>query len=178
MNTLQVPLPGVFRSWLDRPIYLCLGWLAALRRAVPDFGRSEKSNPGGLEIEHDPCKVLIFDGDTEELRLYAKPFEGERIEVHKCASIESALRCIEREQFDLVLVDQGSPRFESRRILRHLIRYNWPMPFIVMAQQKDAVCRQQAVELGASDYIEKPISATRMVSIIEQFLAKAVLSKS
>jgi hypothetical protein len=38
-------------------------------------------------------------------------------EVHKCMSIESAMRCIEREEFDIAVVDQGSPAFEGRRVI-------------------------------------------------------------
>jgi ActR/RegA family two-component response regulator len=52
--------------------------------------------------------VLIFDEDIETIVRHAEPFEAQGFEVHKCMSIESAMRCIEREDFDIAVVDQGS----------------------------------------------------------------------
>ena len=62
-------------------------------------------------------KVLIFDQDVETLARHAEPFEAQGFEVHKCMSIEMAMRCIEREEFDIAVVDQGSPAFEGRRVI-------------------------------------------------------------
>jgi len=126
------------------------------------------------DIYLDPRKVLIFAEDTEELALYAKPFEAQGFEVHKCASVESAMRCIEREEFDFALVDQGSPAFEGRRVIRHLVRYNHPGPLIVMARPRDEQRRQQALELGVTEYLEKPIPTASLNAIIQAFLGNSL----
>lgn len=58
-----------------------------------------------------PCgtrKVLIFDEDTEDLARAAEPFEARGFEVHRCMTVEGAMRSVEREEFDFALVDQGS----------------------------------------------------------------------
>jgi len=114
-------------------------------------------------------KVLIFDEDIETIVLHAEPFEAQGFEVHKCMSIESAMRCIEREEFDIAVVDQGSTAFEGRRVIRHLVRYNSPVPLIVMARSLDDQCCQQAFELGATKYLEKPVSTAKVNGIIQEF---------
>ena len=119
-------------------------------------------------------KVLIFDQDVETLARHAEPFEAQGFEVHKCMSIETAMRCIEREEFDIAVVDQGSPAFEGRRVIRHLVRYNFPVPLIVMARLLDDQCCQQAFELGAKEYLEKPISTAKVNGIIQEFLGKSI----
>jgi len=53
-------------------------------------------------------KVLIFDEDIETIVRHAEPFEAQGFEVHKCMSIESAMRCVEREEFDIAVVDQST----------------------------------------------------------------------
>ncbi len=121
-----------------------------------------------------PRKVLIFDENIEELVLYAEPFETHGFEVHKCASVESAMRCVEREEFALVLVDQGSPAFEGRQVIRHLVRYNFPVRLIVLARCKDMECHQQALELGAAEYLEKPVSTAKINGIIQDFLGNSL----
>jgi DNA-binding NtrC family response regulator len=111
-------------------------------------------------------KVLIFDEDIEDLTRHAEPFEAHGCEVHKCMSIETAMRCIEREEFDFALVDQGSSAFEGLRVVRHLVRYNLRTPFVVVARRKDMLCYQQALGLGATDYLEKPVPSAEMNWII------------
>jgi len=112
-------------------------------------------------------KVLIFDEDIEDLTRHAEPFEAHGCEVHKCMSVETAMRCIEREEFDFALVDQGSSAFEGLRVIRHLVRYNLRTPFIVVTRWKDGMCYQQALALGATDYLEKPVSSAEMNWIIK-----------
>jgi two-component system, response regulator RegA len=114
-------------------------------------------------------KVLIFDEDIEELARQAEPFEAYGFEVHKCASVESAMRCVEREEFDFALVDQGTRAFEGLRVIRHLVRYNSRTPFVVMARNKEARCCQQALTLGAVNYLEKPVRCTEMNWIIRSY---------
>src|SRR6267378_451679 len=48
-------------------------------------------------------KVLLFDEDVEALSKHAEPFETQGIEVHRCTTVEAAMRCVQREDFDLAL---------------------------------------------------------------------------
>ena len=119
-------------------------------------------------------KVLIFDEDLEDLARHAEPFETHGFEVCKCASIETAMRCLEREEFDFALVDQVSPAFEGLRVIRHLVRYNLHTPFVVLARCKDVRCYQQALALGAMDCLEKPVSNAEMDSIIHNYFGSSL----
>jgi DNA-binding NtrC family response regulator len=119
-------------------------------------------------------KVLIFDEDIEDLARHAEPFEANGCEVHKCMSVETAMRCIEREEFDFALVDQGSPAFEGLRVIRHLVRYNFGTPFVVVARCKDARCYQQVLGLGAIDYCGKPVPAAEMNWIIQIYVGTSL----
>jgi DNA-binding NtrC family response regulator len=114
-------------------------------------------------------RVLLFDEDVEDLARHAEPFEAHGFEVHKCLSVESAMRCIEREELDFALIDQVSPAFEGIRVLRHLVRYNLSTPFVVIARRKDVLCQEQAFALGAIEYLEKPVSRTEIDCLIHNF---------
>lgn len=158
-------------GWLRQTVDKCRARFPGLARAWSQIERAEQQDVRDAEGFRRSRKALIFDGNTEELALYSKPFEDEGVEVHKCASIESAMRCVEREQFDFALVDQVSPTFEGRRVIRHLVRYNWPMPFVVIARDNDIQCVREALELGAVECLEKPISAPKLIAIVQRFLA-------
>ena len=118
--------------------------------------------------------VLIFDEDIEDLARHAEPFEAHGFEVHKCMSVETAMRSIEREEFEFALVDQGSSAFEGCRVIRHLARYNSHTPFVVVARRKEMVCCQRALALGATDYLEKPIPRAEMDRIIKMLFRRLI----
>lgn len=119
-------------------------------------------------------KVLIFDEDVEDLARQAEPFEAHGFEVYKCTSIETAMRCVEREEFDFAFVDQVSPAFEGLRVIRHLVRYNLHTPFVVVARCMDVLCYRQALAVGAVDYLEKPVSNTEMNWLIDNYLGSSL----
>jgi DNA-binding NtrC family response regulator len=126
----------------------------------------------------DTRKILIFDEDIEGLTQLAEPFEVQGFEVHKCMSVETAKRCVEREEFDFALVDQGSSAFEGLRVIRHLVRYNLCTPFIVVTRCKDLLCYQQAFALGAMDYLEKPVPTAEIDRIIHNYLGTSLKKRS
>jgi DNA-binding response OmpR family regulator len=117
-------------------------------------------------------KVLIFDEDVEALDQHAEPFEAQGIEVHRCTTVEAAMRCLQREDFDLALVDQGSSGFEGRRVIGYLVRYNLRTPFIVLARRADAEWYEQGLALGAVDCLNKPVMPVEMNWIIRRFLGR------
>lgn len=143
------------------------------------FMRKEsQQNVQKAEIVLDIRKVLIFDEDIEGLTQLAKPFEAQGLEVHKCMSVETARRCVEREEFDFALVDQVSPAFEGLRVITHLVRYNSRTPFVVVARSKDSVCYRHALALGAIDYLEKPIPMAEVDLIIQHYLGPSVKNRT
>jgi DNA-binding response OmpR family regulator len=119
-------------------------------------------------------KVLIVDEDIEDLARAAEPFEAHGFEVHKCTTVEAAMRSVEREEFAFALVDQGSSAFEGRRVIRHLARYNSHTPFVVVARRKEMVCCQQALALGATGYLEKPVPRAELDRIIKCYFGNSL----
>jgi len=122
-----------------------------------------------LKPHADQLKVLIFDKNAEDLVRHAQPFEVRGFDVCKCLSIKTAMRCVEREDLDFAVVDQGSKAFEALRVIKHLVRYNLHTPFVVLSDSEDPLCHEQALALGAVDYLEKPVSNVEMNSIIEKY---------
>ena len=145
------------------------GWLSGAFHGSQTTGKPTQQNSDHTEGLNDTRKVLIFDENAEDLARHAEPFEAHGFEVYKCMSIETMMRCVEREEFDFALVDQVTPAFEGLRAIRHLVRYNLHTPFVVVARQKDTLCYQQALALGAMDYLEKPVSNTEMNWLIEHY---------
>jgi DNA-binding response OmpR family regulator len=109
-------------------------------------------------FSHLVGKVLLVDDDLEELNCNATLFEQEGVTVSKCQLYDTAIRSIEREKFDLLLVDQGSSAFEGRLILRYLRQYQPSTPCVILVRDTSMRTYRQAMELGAADYLQKPLS--------------------
>ena len=147
------------------------------KKVPPDRSKMRQETQQNVGEAETPCSVrnvLIFDEDIEDLARHAEPFEAHGFEVHKCTSVEAAMRSLEREEFEFALVDQGSSAFEGRRVIRHLVRYNSHTPFVVVARRKEMACRQQALALGAADYLEKPVPSTEMDRIIKCYIGSSL----
>lgn len=140
-------------------------------RAAPEVRSARKRNSSCAKAVAAGSEILIFDHNLEDLPWHAAPFEARGFEVYKCTSIESALRCIEREELDFALVDQGSAAFEGLRVIRHLVRYNPHAPFVVLTREPDVQCYQQAFSQGAVDYLEKPVPLAEINWMIDRFLS-------
>lgn len=107
-----------------------------------------------------------------------EPFEDQGVEVHKCMSVETAKRCLEREEFDFALVDQCSLALEGLRVIGRLVRYNLHTPFVVVARCEDAKCYQQALAIGAIDYLEKPVPTVELDWIFKNYLGTSLKKRS
>ena len=102
--------------------------------------------------------VLLVDADTNDLSSHAALFEAKGLDVRQCQLYETAIRSINRKRFDLVVVDQGSPSFEGRLVLRYLKQCQPSTPCIVVTWHTNMNCRLRALELGAAKYLGKPLS--------------------
>lgn len=114
-------------------------------------------------------RALIVDEDVKDLANHASLLEALGFEVEKCQSYEGAIRLIEKDLFDLVLVTEG-PGFEAHVVLRYLNRYLPYTRSLVLARRADARSRLHALELGADDYVVKPSSADQMYEAFRKVL--------
>ena|ERR1700757_945342 len=115
-------------------------------------------------------RILVVDQDIRDLSDHTAIFDAPSFEVYKCSSYETALRFAEKEDFDLAIVDQGGSDFEGQRVLRHLNRYDPWTPIIVLAKYSDIKSQMQAAELGAIEYLQKPVSREELLRVVEKYL--------
>jgi DNA-binding response OmpR family regulator len=85
---------------------------------------------------------------------------------------ESAIRALEREPFDLVLLDLGLPGEDGLDLTRHLHEH-WRGPVIIVTGRGDSVDRIVGLELGADDYVTKPFELRELLARIRSVLRRA-----
>ena len=112
--------------------------------------------------------VLIVDENSNDLKYYAELFETEGLRVFRCDSYPAAINSILLGRtFDLAVVDQGSAAFEGHVVLRCLRPFT---PSVVLTRNYHIDCYDEAMELGAAEYLEKPVSLAQLNRVLRQRL--------
>ncbi len=123
----------------------------------------------------EPAKLhlLAADDNPTNREVIGKILERGGHEVVLVSDGEQALDAIEREDFDVVLLDRNMPGMggvQALRALRLITRGRARLPVIMLSADVTAEAKQEALEAGADAYLGKPTEAARL---LEQVAALA-----
>ncbi len=99
-----------------------------------------------LTVDDEPMNNKIIDRIMKDEPMY---------EIVSAASGAQALEILEKESFDLIMLDVKMPGMNGLETLRH-IRKNSDTPVVLMTGDKELEASTEFAELGCDDYITKP----------------------
>ena len=114
-------------------------------------------------------RILLVDEDNQDLRFYRMILEDRGFDVCLCNSFEDGKRCLESQSFDFIIVGQGSCAFEGRKVLEQAIGIDRRIPVLVITRCIDMSCYLEAMQLGAVDYLEKPLPPDQVMRLAERY---------
>ncbi len=105
-------------------------------------------------------KILIADADPDSITLLGEVLQSQGYRVGYARDGNQCMDLIGRLAPDLVIVDAHLPKIDGLEIARRLKNENGFhfIPVILATAQHDPRTRTRAIELGADDYLTKPIS--------------------
>lgn len=118
--------------------------------------------------------VLIADDEPHIIELVRVTLEDERVQVLEAADGETALAVVESVGIDLVLLDVHPPDRSGLEVCRRL-RANARLGgtriiMLTAAAQDDDIARGLAA--GADDYLIKPFSPVRLLTLVNRLLPR------
>ena len=118
--------------------------------------------------------LLVVDDDDTNRALLARLFEGKGFQVEGACSGAEGLSRVRDGQIDLVLLDLHMPGLSGFDVLKELRTTHTPgaLPVVILTgfgETKDLV---EAFELGANDYVTKPIDFPVVLARIKTQLAR------
>ncbi len=111
-------------------------------------------------------KVLLVDEDFKDLQNYAAILERQGYEVRTCATYAEGVGCLGGESFDFIIVSQGSRAFEGRTLLERILTIDRRTPVLVLTRCVDMGCYLEAMQMGAVDYLEKPLRPSDLTRVV------------
>jgi response regulator RpfG family c-di-GMP phosphodiesterase len=124
-----------------------------------------------------PKSVLIVDDNDSNREILARRLESLNLNISVATNGRQALEMIYTSQFDLVLLDIMMPEINGYEVLQHLksSEITNHLPIIVTSGIDDVKSIARCINLGAEDYLIKPINNTLLNARISTALEKKQL---
>ena len=109
------------------------------------------------------AKVLVVDDEAVVRESYLRTLDGIRYNVRTAPDGGEALRMMEAEHFDVILLDIRMPEMDGIEVLRQ-IKERWPECEVVIITGYPSIeTAKEAVRLGAYNYLAKPVGPKEVV---------------
>ncbi|HTK55893.1 MAG TPA: response regulator, partial [Gemmatimonadales bacterium] len=119
--------------------------------------------------------VLLIDDDPDILRSVGNYFEQSGYEVGRELTGEAGLEAYDRMRPDVVLLDLGLPGMDGMQVLERLRERNASV--ILLTGEADIATAVRAMQLGAENFLTKPVDMTHVVAATARAADKVKLRR-
>ena len=123
-------------------------------------------------VSGDQARVLLVNKDPQDLFHYRTILQELGCQVRASSSFAEGMECLGHGPFDLILLDQGSGRFEGQELLAQAMEVDVELRVLVLARSYDRNCFLQAMRSGALDYLKGPLGAAEIIALLETFIPR------
>jgi two-component system, OmpR family, response regulator VicR len=117
-------------------------------------------------------KILVVDDEKPIVEILQYNLEKEGYKVSTAFDGEEALRKVEVENPDLIVLDIMLPKKDGFTVCRE-IRSSRDIPIIMLTAKELETDKVLGLELGADDYVTKPFSAREIAARIKAILRRS-----
>lgn len=127
---------------------------------------------GRVKIGVMEKKILVVDDDRRLRDLLVRYLSEQGYAVQSAADGAAMGRLLEREQFDLLVLDLMLPSEDGLAICRRLRAAGESVAIIMLTAKGDEVDRIIGLEMGADDYLPKPFNPRELLARINAVLRR------
>ena len=119
-------------------------------------------------------KILVTDDEKDIVELISYNLEKEGFSILKAYDGEAALRLVQSQKPDLLILDLMLPKlsgFDVCKAIRNNPKVSH-LPIIMLTAKADETDKIIGLEIGADDYITKPFSIKELVARVRAILRR------
>src|SRR5450631_1548621 len=116
-------------------------------------------------------KMVAVDDTASSLELVAEALQQEGLTIFTSTDPEEGLDLIFQEHPQIVLLDLVMPKLSGLEVLERIVEFDPIIDVILMTAHYTTETAVEAIQKGASDYLNKPISIPALRARVEKLLA-------
>lgn len=116
--------------------------------------------------------ILIIEDDIVFSRSISNWLVKKNMKTECVASLANARKTIEQKEFDLILADLRLPDGNSTSLLEWMNGKYYSIPFLIMTNYGQVENAVTAMQLGAINYLCKPVQPDKLLALITEILNK------
>jgi len=120
-------------------------------------------------------KVLLVDDEEEFLEALSERMRAREMEVSTSTSPAEALKRIENESFDAIVLDFQMPEMDGLQVLKILKEKRPELQVILLTGHATLQKGIEAMKLGAMDFLEKPADLDTLSDKIKKAKTKKMI---
>ena len=120
-------------------------------------------------------RVLIVDDDTNQRKVLAYELSSESCITAQADCGDKALKMIEKEDFDVLLLDLGLPDISGQMVLQRIKSQDIPIEIVILTGYGSISTVVETMRMGAYDYVTKPYDIKRLAEIIKSAAERKML---
>jgi len=119
-------------------------------------------------------KILVIEDQPQMRKNLATILEMENFQVASASDGQSGIELARTEQPDIIICDVMMPGLDGHQVLEQLRKdpATATLPFIFLTAKSDKTDLRTGMNLGADDYLTKPVSREDLLSAIEVRLGR------
>ena len=134
--------------------------------------------PDHLAPDHEACDVLLIDDSADALRLLDDALGEAGYHVHSTNSGESALQHLGAHLPGAILLDVMMPGMDGFETCERIRAISDEVPIIFMTGLGETEHVVRGFELGANDYVTKPLSMPEVIARVQAHTRTARLVRA
>jgi two-component system, OmpR family, response regulator len=121
------------------------------------------------------AKVLLVDDEKEFLDVLGERMKLRGMEVKTTSSALKALDVLEKESFDVIILDLMMPEMDGLEALKRIKKNRPELQVILLTGHGSIEKGVEAMRLGAMDFVEKPADLETLSAKIEKARARKMI---
>jgi len=117
-----------------------------------------------------PGKLLVVDDEESPRRVLKIELVNEGYDVQTASDGDEAIAMVDKESFDLLILDVKMPRVDGFQVLKH-VKERYPATRVIMLTSfLDLKAAVEAEKLGADQLMQKPYDSAALLATVGRVL--------